>query len=409
MHEGFEIVETAEAEAHAHVPPPVLVILPDPEAMADVQRPVLGRPLVDRLSRAALDAGFGGVLMGAGTRAEPPGAQEMATGEPLERPALVVYEGSGIHPELLRLMVAHPLDKGERYTLYDEAGRPTALFTGVLSQMPSSMPITEEIPWPDGLGPADVVRLVYEEDVTRAESLVLRGDQVGLPGRSLWHRRVTIPILRRLSNHRRPLAQIELAALAVGLLALPLVLGGGSAGLPLGAFAILVAVQVGLHMRTLRELRGPGPNSAALAPGERVARATRPLSHAAMMVALTYVLVAQTHRSTVAAIVLLAAGGAAGLLSLVQARLILRNKPADVFAVPAPTVLAGRLGVTLPRWVEGAPLIELAVLAVSLPGYAALPWSLLATVAIARLWRWYVGPGLLDDDAPPAREGREVG
>lgn len=400
MHEGFEIVETAEAEAHAHVPSPVLVILPDPEAMADVQRPVLGRSLVARLTRAALDAGFGGVLMGAGTRAEPPGAQQLATGEPIGKPALVVYEGSGVHPELLRLMVAHPLDRDERFTLYDEAGRPTAMFAGELSQMPSGLPITEELPWPEGMGPADVVRLVYEEDIVRAEALVLRGDRVGLPGRSRWHRRVTIPILRRLSNSRRPLAQIELAALAVGLLALPLVLGGGAGGLPLGAFAILVGVQVSMHLRTLRELRGSGPDAAPLAPGERVARATRPLSHAAMMVALTYVLVAQTHRSTVAAVVLLAAGGAAALLSLVQARLILRDRPADVFAVPEPIVLAERLGVTLPRWVEGAPLIELLLLIASLPGYAALPWSVLATVAVARLWRWYVGPGLLDGESP---------
>ncbi|MCA9711425.1 MAG: hypothetical protein KDK70_36645 [Myxococcales bacterium] len=401
MHEGFEIVETAEAEAHAHVPPPVLVILPDPEATLDVQRPVFGRSLVERLAQAALDVGFGGVLMGAGTRAEPAGAQELATGEPVERPALVVYEGSGIHPELLRLMVAHPLERGERYTLYDEAGRPTALFAGELGQMPSSMPITEELPWPEGLGPADVVRLVYEEDVARAETLVLEGSRVGLPGRSLWHRRITIPILRRLSNSRRPLAQIELAALSVGVLALPLVLGGGSAGLPLGAFAVLVGVQVSRHLRTLRELRGPRPDAIPLAPGERVARATRPLTHAAMMVALTYGLVAQTHRSTVAAVVLLAAGGAAALLSLVQARLILRDRPAEVFAVPDPDTLAARLGVTLPRWVEGAPLIELCVLAVALPGHAALPWSVLAVVAIARLWRWYVGPGLLDGEASP--------
>lgn len=400
MREGFEIVETAEAEAHAHVPPPVLVILPDPETALDVRRPVLGRPLVDRLARAALDAGFAGVLMGAGTRAEPPGAQELATGEPLDRPALVVYEGSGVHPELLRLMVAHPLEDGDRYTLYDEAGRPTAVFTGRIKQMPSTLPITEELPWPEGMGPRDVVRLLYEEDLARAESLVLEGDRVGLPGRSSWHRRVTIPILRRLSNSRRPLAQIELAALGVAMLSLPLVLGGGAAGLPLGAFAMLAGVQVSMHVRALRELRGPRSDAAPLAPGERVARAARPLSHAAMMIALTYVLVAQTHRSTVGAIVLLAAGGAAALLSLVQARLILRDKPADVFAVPKPAVLAERLGVAMPRWLEGAPIIELLVLLFAVPGHAALPWSVLAAVAIARLWRWYVGPGLLGQETP---------
>lgn len=398
MHEGFEIVETAEAEVHAHVPPPVLVILPDPEATVDVQQPILGRSLVDRLSRAALGAGFSGVLMGAGTRAEPAGATELATGEPIEQPALVVYEGTGIRPEVLRLMVAHPLESDERYTLYDEVGRPTAVFAGSLAQMPSSLPITEELPWPEDMGPADVVRLVFPEDLARAEALVLRGDKVALPGRSGWHRRITIPLLRWLSNSRRPLAQIELAALATGALALPLVLGGGAAGLVLGAFSMLVGVQVSHHLGTLRVLRGPRPDAAPLAPGERVAKATRPLTHAVTMVALTYVLVAQTHRSTVAAVVLLAAGGAAALLSLVQARLILRDRPADEFAVPEPETLAERLSVTLPRWIEGAPLIELLVLVSSLPGIAALPWSVLAAVAVARLWRWYVGPGLLDGD-----------
>ncbi|MEX1365307.1 MAG: hypothetical protein AB1Z98_19420 [Nannocystaceae bacterium] len=400
MHEGFEIVETAEAEANAHVPPPVLVILPDPEATIDVQQPVLGRSLVDRLSQSALEAGFAGVLMGAGTRAEPTGATELATGEPIGQPALVVYEGSGVRPELLRLMVAHPLESDERYTLYDHVGRPTAVFAGVLSQMPSSMPITEELPWPEGMGPEDVVRLVFPEDLLRAEELVLRGNKVALPGRSGWHRRVTIPLLRWLSNSRRPLAQIELGSLTVAVLALPLVLGGGTAGLVLGAFAMLVGVQVSLHLETLRVLRGPRPDASPLAPGERVAKATRPLSHATIMIALTYVLVAQTHRSTVAAVVLLAAGGAAALLSLVQARLILRDRPADVFAVPEPATLADRLSVTLPRWVDGAPLIELLVLVTSLFGFAALPWSMLAAVAVARLWRWYVGPGLLDGDAP---------
>ena len=54
------------------------------------------------------------------------------------------------------------------------------------------------------------------------------------------------------------------------------------------------------------------------------------------------------------------------------------------------------------RWVEGAPLIELLVLAASLSGFAALPWMVLAGVAVARLWRWYVGPGLLDGDVPAA-------
>lgn len=402
MTDAFEIVPTEQVEARAEVPSPVLVILPDPEATFDVLDPVLGRPMVERLSRAALDAGFGGVLLGAGTRATPPDAQELATGEPVERPALIVFEGSGVHPRALRLMVEHPLEAGERYTLYDEAGRPAAVFTGSLGHMPSTLPITEELPWPEGMGPADTVRLLYREDVARAESLVLRGDDIGLPGRSRWHQRVTIPMLRWLSCRRWPIAQIELAALALALCSLPLVLGGVAASLVLGALAMLVGVQVTLHIKALGQLRGLGPRSEPLAPGQRVARAARPLSHAALMVGLTYELVAQTDRSTVAAVVLLAAGGAAALLSLVQARLILRNHPADVFAVPNLDTLALRLGVTVPRWAEGAPLIELFVLLASLSTYAGIPWMVLAAVAVARLWRWFVGPSLLDEDSATA-------
>ena len=86
------------------------------------------------------------------------------------------------------------------------------------------------------------------------------------------------------------------------------------------------------------------------------------------------------------------------MLSLFQARLLLRGKPADVFALPDPRSLTQRLDVSLPRALDGAPLLELAVLVVSLPGWSGLPWSVLAASAVARLWRWFAGPA----EPPPA-------
>src|SRR5690606_37686612 len=127
-------------------------------------------------------------------------------------------------------------------------------------------------------------------------------------------------------------------------------------------------------------------------PGERLARATRPLGQAAAMAGLTWALVSQTDRSGVAALVLLAAGVATALLALFQARLLLLGRPAEVFALPEARAVAERLGTSLPRAIEGAPLLELGVLFAALSGVPALPWSVLAASAVARLWRWFAGP-----------------
>lgn len=391
MRDELDIVETAEPLAH--VPPPVLVILPDPEARTDPSARLLGRGPVERLARAALDAGFAAVLLGPGTRAEGPDGQQMATGDPIELPALVVYEGSAIHPGLLRLMVAHPLEEDEHYALFDDVGRPCAAFVGRLRHMPSDLPITEELPWPDDFSSRDVVRVVYPEDLPRAEALVLRGEDAlpEAPG-SQWQRHVVLPTLRWLANSQRPLAQLELLALAVALLALPLTLFGTHLGLVLAALGLLAGVHVASLLRTARLLRERTIDAPLHAPGERLARATRPLAQAAAMAGLTYALVSQTDRSGVAALVLLAAGVATALLALFQARLLLLGRPAEVFALPEAGAVARRLGTRLPRAIEGAPLLELGVLVAALSGEPALPWSVLAASAVARLWRWFAGP-----------------
>jgi len=314
----------------------------------------------------------------------------------------VVYEGTGVHPELLRLMVAHPLEPDERFTLNDDVGRPCAAFIGELAVAPSMMPVAEELPWPEDMGTQHVVRLVYEEDRPRAEALVLR--DAGLPSipgdaDSAWNRFVTRPILRWLANAGRPVAQLELLALALAVAVLPLSLVGGHFGLVAAGLCMMLAVVVARLLPVVRRLhqRDPDPDeeTEVVDPpgdGDRLSRAARPLTHAAAMVGLTYGLVAETDRSGVAGFVLLGAGAAATLLSLLQARRLLRGGSAGVFALPDPHALTQRLDVTLPHALGGAPLLELMVLVVSPLGVTALPWSVLAASAVARLWRWYAGP-----------------
>lgn len=384
-----DLIETAGPQAH--VDPPVLVVLPDPDARVDAQLRILGRRPVDRLATVAREAGFANVLMGPGTQPGPQGATECATGDPVDRPALVVYEGTGLHPDLVSLMVAHPLETDERFTLYDAVGRPCAAFAGCLRAVPSVMPVSEQLPWPEEMGEQDVVRLVYDEDCSRAEALVLRGERAFDAGDSTWHRFVTVPTLRVLANSGRPVAQLELAALSLAAAVLPLSLVSGHVGLVLAAAAMMLAVLIARLLPVVRKLHRTEPGLPS-EQGDRLAAATRPLTHAVAMVGLTYGLVAETDRSGVAGVVLLAAGAAAALLSLLQARRLLRGGPAEVFALPDPHALTRRLDVALPRAIEGAPLLELAVLVVAPIGLTAVPWSVLAASAVARLWRWYAGP-----------------
>jgi hypothetical protein len=107
---------------------------------------------------------------------------------------------------------------------------------------------------------------------------------------------------------------------------------------------------------------------------------------------LTYVLVAETTRSNVAALVLLAAGGGAALLSLAHARARLRGDDASILELPRSAALIKRLGVSMPSWLQGAPLLEMAVFVGSLSGNPGVPWTVMVVAAFARLWRWFTSP-----------------
>jgi hypothetical protein len=387
-----QVVEHAPAEPEA--PAPVLVVLPDPEARVELSRPVLGHTPAERLTRSALEAGFADVYLAPGTCVVPEGSREVTTGEEVGRPALVVFEASCVHPALLSLMVEHPLESDERFTLYDDRGRPAGWFNGELGTIPATMPISEELDWPEQLGPRDIARLVYAEDRDRVEELILRGEKVLGPATSRWQRAVTLPTLRLLANSRRPLSQIELAALGIAVASGPLALLGTHPSLILSSACLLVGVHVSSLLFAARRLRRQEREAASPdIPGESLARATRPLAHAAAIAGMTYLLVSETARTSVAGLVLLAAGAGAVLFSLGHARKLLRRQPDRAFALPDATTFMARLGLKMPPWLRGVPLLELAVLIAALPGLAGPPWAVLAAGGLARLWRWFAGSG----------------
>ncbi|HWB81634.1 MAG TPA: hypothetical protein VG755_42020 [Nannocystaceae bacterium] len=390
MQEAISQLERAGAEAHAR--PPTLVVLPDPEARVPVEREVLGASSIARLVASARRVGFGHVVFAPGTQSITEGAKDVATGDPHDGPALVVYESTTIRAGLLELMVAHPLEADERFTLYDELGRPAATFVGELASVPAMLPICEELPYPEGIGSADVVRIVYPEDRARAEALVIAGEDIFPQAASLWRRWIGLPTLRMMAARSGPVAQLELLALILVAASLPLAVVGAGPTVPLAALCLLLGVHTSKLIKSIRRLRRNVDRDTGDVAGERLARAARPLGHAAMTGGLTYGLVAQTDRADIAGLVLLAAGAGACVLALVQARFLLRGREAPVFALPDAHAVAARLGITLPAALEGAPLFELAVLVASLPTEAMWPWSVLVVGAAARLWRWYAGP-----------------
>ncbi|GEM_PF-1072171 len=395
---------------------PRLVLFPDPEARADLGRPLLGVPLAQRTANAAREAGFTEVVSAPGLALVPPGIREIPIGDAVGGPSLIVFEGAFIDPKLLRLMVEHPLEEGEGFTLYDGVSRPVGFFTGELAGMPAVMPVSEELDWPEGLGPDDLARVVYDEDIERAEWLVLRTEarrsrtsgwrgtetehvSRSLAGESRWHREVSTRTLRWLARSNLAVAQLELLALGAGLAAGPLALVNTWPTMLLAALILLVAVHVSRLLAPLRFLRDEAATPAdeqgrpeVWVPGDTLAGATRPLAHGSLMACLTYVLVAETERSNVGALVLLATGGVAVLLSLGHARARLRGDEARIFELPRSAALSKRLGVTMPSWLQGAPLLEMSVALGALTGEPGVAWTLLVGAAFARLWRWFTTP-----------------
>lgn len=395
---------------------PRLILLPDPEARGDLDKPLLGIPLVVRTATAAREAGFVEVVAAPGLSCAPPGAREVPLGDVIRGPGLILFEGTFVDPQLLRLMVEHPLDDDEQYTLYDGVARPAGCFTGELGVMPATMPVSEELDYPEELGPEDLARVVYADDRERAEWLVLRTEarrsrtsgwrgtetehvRRSLAGESRWHREVSVRTLRWLARSNLAVAQLELIALGVALASGPVSLANNWLGLVLAGLLLLLGVHVSRLLAPLRFLRDEATSPRdehgrpeVWVPGDTLAGATRPLAHATLTACLTYVLVAETDRSNVAALVLLATGGVATLLSLAHARARLRGDDARILELPRSAALIKRLGVTMPSWLQGAPLLEMSAMLGALTGEPGVPWTVLVAAAFARLWRWFTSP-----------------
>lgn len=397
-------------DALVHVPAPVLVVLADADARVDAKRPVLGRSALERLLVAAGDAGFERAVLAPRTAVGLSGAEaifeqaeaagehplpveEAATGEPIGRPALVVFESTVLHPGVFRLMVEHPLEVGDRYTLYDEVGRPAASFFGELRSVPSMLPLTEELPWPEEFGPEDVVRQVDPDDCVRARELTLRAAGMPMPEHRGWRRDVEQPVLRWMADTRLPLAQLNLFGVGLVAATLPLSIVGGFIGTLGAGLTLVTGVLVTSLVASVRRHRASGGGHVE-SVDENLSAAARPLGHAALMAGLTYAIVAETDRNSVASVVLLVAGVAAVLLALLQARLLLRGRNSEILMLPDAKAAAERL--RFPWWpgLDHAPLLELLVLAASPFATPELPWSVGAAGAFARLWRWYAGPSL---------------
>lgn len=362
--------------------------MPDPEARVDPARPVLGMTTAARLADAARRAGFADVILAPGTCLNVPGARAVSTGEPIAAPALLAFESAVLAEPLLRLMALHPLPVDEGFSLGDALGRPCAWFTGHLATVPAELPIGEEIDWPEGRGPDDLARLVYAEDRARLEALIWSDRVDAERGAGAAHGGPLRALVGRIADRGRPLGQIELAAALSAVLAGPAVLLGGRLGIVLGAALLCLGVQLAAVLPALARLvrgRGGPADTQWLAP------AVRPFGHAAYAAALTYVLVAETGRSTVAGLVLLGFGAGAVFLSLAHARDVLRGERPR-FELPGADAFAAQLGAELPRWLRSDVRIELAALVLALTGVAGLPWGVLVAAALARLWRWFIAP-----------------
>lgn len=366
---------------------PVLVLLPDAEARVDPGRPVLGVLPGLRLADSAREAGFAAVLVAPGTVAGPPGSSPASVGDRVDAAALVVLESVMIEPAALRRLLGA---SGEG-SLYDERGRPVAWWSAALGRVPAALPVGEALVAPEAPAPAELARLVDPDDRPRMEALIVRAvtepadpaPRVAGP----WRRWLELPLLRWLCARARPPGQVELVALV-------LVVASGFAalldtrpGLVLAATLLLLGVQLAALLPELRALLRPGAAGAAgwLTP------AIRPFGHASLASALTYGLVASPVRTGAADVVLLVLGGSAALLSLAQARAVLRGQQSAPFELPSVERFAASLELPIPVWLRTPVRAELLVFVLAWIGAPGLPWGVLVVVGLARLWRWFIG------------------
>lgn len=368
---------------------PALVLLPDADARVDPGRPVLGVAPALRLADAARRAGFVAVYVGPGARTSPPGSTLGSAGDRVDAAALVVLESAAIEPSALRRLAQA---EGEG-SIFDERGRPVAWWSAALGRVPAGLPVGEGLAAPEAPAPAELARLVDADDRPRMEALIVRAVTTSAASfaESLtsgpWRRWLELPLLRWLCARAWPPGRVELVALVLAVAAGFAALLDSRPGLLLAAAVLLVGVQLAVLVPELRALLRPGAAGAAgwLTP------AIRPFGHASLAAALTYGLVASPVRTGAADVVLLVLGGSAALLSLAQARAVLRGQQPTPFELPSVERFAAELELPLPTWLRTSVRAELLVFMLAWIGAPGLPWGVLVVVGLARLWRWFIG------------------
>ncbi len=367
----------------------VLLLLPDPEARVDPAAPVLGVMPGLRLADSARQAGFAAVWVAPGTRACPPGSRPGSVGDRVDTAALVALESVMIEPVALQRL----LGAAGEGSLYDERGRPVAWWSADLGRVPAALPVGEALAAPEAPAPAELARLVDVDDRPRMEALIVRAvtTPAASPAESLasgpWRRWLELPLLRWLCARAWPPGRVELVALVLAVASGFAALLDSRPGLLLAAAVLLVGVQLAVLVPELRALLRPGAAGAAgwLTP------AIRPFGHASLAAALTYGLVASPVRTGAADVVLLVLGGSAALLSLAQARAVLRGQQPTPFELPSVERFAAELELPLPTWLRTSVRAELLVFVLAWIGAPGLPWGVLVVVGLARLWRWFIG------------------
>lgn len=367
----------------------VLLLLPDPEARVDLAAPVLGVMPGLRLADSARQAGFAAVWVTPGTRACPPGSRPGSVGDRVDTAALVALESVMIEPVALQRL----LGAAGEGSLYDERGRPVAWWSAALGRVPAGLPVGEALAAPEAPAPAELARLVDADDRPRMEALIVRAVTTSAASfaESLtsgpWRRWLELPLMRWLCARAWPPGRVELVALVLAVAAGFAALLDSRPGLLLAAAVLLVGVQLAVLVPELRALLRPGAAGAAgwLTP------AIRPFGHASLAAALTYGLVASPVRTGAADVVLLVLGGSAALLSLAQARAVLRGQQPTPFELPSVERFAAELELPLPTWLRTSVRAELLVFMLAWIGAPGLPWGVLVVVGLARLWRWFIG------------------
>ncbi|MFO0632448.1 MAG: hypothetical protein U0168_06325 [Nannocystaceae bacterium] len=203
MAESLQQLERTGAEVGG--PPPALVVLPDPDSRVAPATRVLGASPIRRLVADAQRVGFEPILFAPGTTPCGPGAREVATGDRLPGAALVVFETTSVRAACSSSWsrTRSRTTSATRCTTRPDA-RPRA--SSDTRHVPAELPICEELPYPEGIGPRDVVRVVYREDLARAETLVLEAQEVFPPAPSAWRRWLGVPTLRAMAACCGPVA-----------------------------------------------------------------------------------------------------------------------------------------------------------------------------------------------------------